>query len=183
LIGGADGLFLARVARARLKCQNLPMADPRSSFVGSMISACALLLPAASPAHGADRPVALDTGQTKGASEIIFSGYQSLPNGGGVLFVEMTERVAVEVKRAGLVIEYRMVGAHVPLKNNKNPLLLRDFDSSAISAVLVPEKARGKGKAQAVKLVVTLRSDVSPTHRMVERGRGAALEIELPPAK
>lgn len=147
-----------------------------------MISACALLLPAASPAHGADRPVEL-ANQAQGASEIIFSGYQSRPDGGGILFVEMTERVAVEVKRTGLVIEYRMVGAHVPLRNNKNPLLLRDFGSSALSAVLVPEKARGKGKAQAVKLVVTLRADVNPPHRMVERGRGAALEIELPKAK
>jgi hypothetical protein len=71
----------------------------------------------------------------------------------------------------------------VPLKNNKNPLLLRDFSSSAMSAVLIPD--RGKGRAghqtRSVRLVITLRSNVSPTHRMVARGKGAALEVELPP--
>ena len=162
------------------------MAAPRSRFIGATISACALVLitlaPSSSPAGDA-RALELAGRESEGGSEIIFSGYQSRANGGGLLFVEMTERVAVEVKRAGLVIEYRMVGARVPLKNNKNPLLLRDFGSSALTAVLVPEKARGRDKTQAVRLVLTLRTDVSPAHRMVERGRGAALEIELPPAK
>jgi hypothetical protein len=87
--------------------------------------------------------------------------------------VVRTDAVAVEVSRAGQVIEYKLVGASVPLKNNKNPLLLRDFSSSAMSAVLVPDK-------KSVRLVVTLRGAVSPSHRMVARGKGAVLEVELP---
>jgi hypothetical protein len=82
--------------------------------------------------------------------------------------------VAVEVSRNGQVIEYKLVGARVPLKNNKNPLLLGDFNSSATTARLVPDK-------KAVRLVITLRGKVSPSHRVVARGKGAALEVELPP--
>ncbi len=115
----------------------------------------------------------VDAGKVQATAEVTFSGYQSLPGGRGVLFVELTDPVAVEVTRSGQVIEYKLVGAHVPLKNNKNPLLLRDFNSSAMTAQLVADK-------KAVRLVITLRGKVSPSHRMVSRGKGAALEVELP---
>jgi hypothetical protein len=36
-------------------------------------------------------------------------------------------------------------------------------------------------KAHAVKLVITLRGNVQPTHRITARGKGAVLEVELPP--
>lgn len=116
----------------------------------------------------------VDAGKVKDSAEVTFSGYQTLPGGRGIVFVELTDPVAVEVSRNGQVIEYKLVGASVPLKNNKNPLLLRDFNSSAVSARLVPDK-------KAVRLVITLRGKVSPSHRMVGRGKGAALEVELPP--
>jgi OmpA-OmpF porin, OOP family len=117
--------------------------------------------------------VRVDAGKLSDKTEITFSGYRSLPDGRAVLFVEMTEPVAVEVSRSGQVIEYEMIGATVPLKNNKNPLLLRDFSASAVTAALVPGK-------KSVRLVITLRGAVSPSHRMVPRGKGAALEVELP---
>jgi hypothetical protein len=122
-------------------------------------------------------------------AEITFCGYRSLPGARGIIFVELSELVPVEVSRSGQVIEYRLVGASVPLKNNRNPLLLRDFDSSALSAVLVPDKpakgraakARGPKPQPSVRLVVTLRGQASPTFRMLAHGDGAALEVELPP--
>jgi hypothetical protein len=82
------------------------------------------------------------------------------------------------------------VGARVPLRNNKNPLLLQDFGVSALKAVLVTEKsahgkhAKARSKAKdsgSVKLVITMRGAAAPTFRMVAHGRGAALEVELPP--
>jgi OmpA-OmpF porin, OOP family len=117
----------------------------------------------------------VDAGKVKDSAEVTFSGYQTLPGNRGIVFVELTDPVAVEVTRNGQVIEYKLVGASVPLKNNKNPLLLRDFGAAATSAVLIPDK-------KAVRLVITLRGSgkVSPSHRMVARGHGAALEIELP---
>jgi hypothetical protein len=114
----------------------------------------------------------------KGGVEVTFTGYQSLGGGRGLVFVELSELTAVEVHKSGQMVEYKLIGARVPLRNNRNPLLLRDFSSSAITAVLVPDK-------KAVRLVITLRSAVTPTHRMVARGKGAVLEVELPapPAK
>jgi hypothetical protein len=100
------------------------------------------------------------------------------------LFVELSQAVKVEMSRAGAVVEYKLIDASVPLRNNRNPLLLRDFASSALSAVLVASP-RGKGRAKRaeapnVRLIVTLRGDVQPSHRVVNRGKGARLEIELP---
>jgi hypothetical protein len=134
----------------------------------------------------------VDAGKVKDSAEVTFSGYQTLPGDRGILFVELTDPVAVEVSRSGQVIEYKLVGATVPLKNNRNPLLLRDFSSSAVTAALVPVppvkggKGGKGGKSKAgtpgsVKLVITLRGNVAPSHRMVVRGKGAALEVELPP--
>jgi hypothetical protein len=118
-------------------------------------------------------PARVDAGKVKASAEVTFSGYQTLPGNRGVLFVELTDAVVVEMSRHGQVVEYKLVGAKVPLKNNRNPLLLGYFNSSASAARLVSDK-------KAVRLVITLRDKVSPTHRMVARGKGAALEVELP---
>jgi hypothetical protein len=164
------------------------MGDRKGRFFAAPFAAWALALGAVGSASGSalaakSAAAARDDGQ----AEITFIGYQTLPGGRGLLFVELSRAVEVEVSRAGSVIEYKLLNARVPLKNNKNPLLLRDFGASALSAVLVPsgpvKKARGAtGEERSVRLVVTLRGNASPTHRMVARGKGAALEIELPPA-
>jgi hypothetical protein len=160
------------------------MANQGSTSVGSTLAVVAAVacsfFPRAAVGQpglepGPDRATGLDSRKAPDKSEITFVGYQTLPGGRGMVFVELSDPVTVEVSRAGQVIEYKLVGATVPLKNNKNPLLLREFGSSALSAVLVPDK-------KGVRLVITLRSAVSPTHRMVARGKGATLEIELPAA-
>jgi hypothetical protein len=126
-------------------------------------------------------PAKHQAGDAKAGAEITFVGYQAQPSGAGLLFVEMTESVTVEEQRSGQRLEYRLIGAQVPLRNNTNPLLLSEFGSSAISAQLVRDKAK-RGKPPSVRLVVNLRSDIKPTHRVVQRGKGAALEIQLPAA-
>lgn len=158
------------------------MANQGSTFIGSTLAvvaaaACLISASAAAGQHSGDPATAdtLRTGREPDKTEITFLGYRSLPGGRGVVFVQLSKPVAVEVSRAGQVVEYKLVGASVPLKNNKNPLLLRDFNSSALSAVLVPDK-------KAVRLVLTLRDAVSPVHRMVASGQGALLEIDLPAA-
>lgn len=121
------------------------------------------------------------------AAEITFTGYRSVATGGGVLFVEMTKSVEVEVEHKGRRVEYRLVGARVPLRNNRNPLVLREFDANATSARLVNEKVkrgkRAKHAPEVVRLVIDLRSDAVPPHRLVQRGQGYALEIVLPAAQ
>lgn len=121
------------------------------------------------------------TAAAASGAEVTFVGYRALSDGRGLLFVDLSRSVEVEVKRAGPVIEYRLVGASVPRRNNKNPLLLRDFASSAIAAVLVADKRKGRDHAvRSVRFVVTLRDKVEPQHRVVGHGSGARLEIELP---
>lgn len=155
------------------------MAGSLRSFIGTRALAvtlgAALGVGVCAPpsALAAKRAKAAKSAKDKG-TEVTFTGYQALPDGRGMVFVELSDLVAVEVHRAGQIVEYRLLGARVPLRNNRNPLYLRDFSSSALSAVLVPDK-------NAVKLVVTLRGDVQPTHRITARGKGAVLEIELPP--
>lgn len=138
-----------------------------------LAAAACLLLPLPGTAGDARAAPKLRTGTAAAGPEITFLGYRTGPNGSGTLFVELTDTVVVEVSHAGATVAYKMMGTRVPLKNNKNPLLLRDFDSSALTAVLVPGK-------KAVSLVVTLRGKVSPQHRMVSRGKGAVLEVDLP---
>lgn len=155
-------------------------------------AACSFLPAPAAAQRGADqtssrRPPKVHTSKLGDRPEVTFTGYQSLPGGRGVVFVELSEQVAVEVSRTGQVIQYKLVGATVPLKNNRNPLLLRDFSSSALSAVLVADRpakhqrAAKSSQVPSVRLVVTLRGNVTPSYRMVARGKGAALEVELPP--
>lgn len=145
------------------------------------------LVPAAASAQGT--PPTPSSPSVSSHAEVTFTGYEALPGGRGKIFVELSEAVAVEMSHTGQIYEYRLVGARVPLRNNKNPLLLQDFNVSALKAQLVTEKAtRGKhaakqrGKQQgAVRLVVTMRGTAAPTFKVVSRGKGAALEVELPP--
>jgi hypothetical protein len=160
------------------------MADHKSRLIAAALAALALWCAPGASAWAAPKAAAT---QADDGIEITFIGYRALPGGRGLLFVELSDSLVVDVSRAGPVIEYKMRGARVPLKNNRNPLLLRDFSSSALMAVLVPskpEKGARKGKPargeQSVRLVVTLRGNVTPTHRIVMRGKSAVLEIELP---
>jgi len=139
------------------------------------VGSCGLLLAPVAPraAFAAKPAVAAD------AAEVTFLGYQSLPDGRGLIFVDLSRSVEVEVSRSGAQVEYKLVGARVPLRNNKNPLLLRDFASSALAAVLVSGAPRKK-QPSSTRLLVTLRDKVQPTYRVVSHGKGARLEIELP---
>jgi hypothetical protein len=138
------------------------------------VAACSLL-PLAASASATDGSAAdqLRAGTADTGPEITFMGYRSLPGGRGTLFVELSDTAVVEVSKSGHTVEYKLIGARVPLRNNRHPLLLRDFESSALVAVLVPGK-------KAVSLVITLRGAVPLSHRMQSRGKGAVLEVDLP---
>jgi hypothetical protein len=137
---------------------------------------------AAGPAV-ADR--ALAAPPTKGAPatggkavEITFAGFVSHDDGSSTIFVELTSSVAVDFSQKERTATYTLRGANVPLRNNRRPLLTREFDSAVMSARLVPDK-----KAKTTRLVVELREAVTPTHKMVARGQGFALEVKVPAPK
>ncbi len=110
-----------------------------------------------------------------GPAEATFAGFQPAENGGATVFVQLTDSVKVEVVQGKGEVTYVMKGATVVVRNNKNPLVATEFDSSVARVQLVPEK-------DAVRLVVRLKADVKPTHRVVRQGRGAVLEVQVPPA-
>ena len=113
-----------------------------------------------------------------GPAEVTFAGFRTLPDGRAVVYIELSGPIAVEVKKSGDTVTYTLLDTRVPNRNNQNPLLTSDFPSSIESASLVPDK-----KSKSARLVLKLRDDFQPKHRLVRRNGGAALEIDLPAAK
>ena len=110
-----------------------------------------------------------------GPAEVTFAGFRTLPDGRAVVYIELTGPIAVQAKTTGNTITYTLRDTRVPIRNNRNPLLTNDFPSSVVSAALVADK-----KDKSAHLVLVLRGDMQPKHRLVRRNGGATLEIELP---
>jgi len=125
----------------------------------------------ATPAPPAKKPV-LPFDPSKGPPVATFVGFRELGSGSVLVFVELTKEVAVEPVQKGRVLEYRMAGTKVTLRNNRNPLLASHFDSVVESAQLVPD-------GKSVKLVIKLRRDADALARVERHAQGATLKIEL----
>jgi hypothetical protein len=61
----------------------------------------------------------------------------------------------------------------VPVRNNRNPLLTIDFSSIVRRATIAQKK-------KSVELSISLKADIEPEHRLVQRGGATVLEIQLP---
>jgi hypothetical protein len=109
-----------------------------------------------------------------GPAEAFFAGYRQEAGGHATVFVELSDSVKVVVEKTKGGASYVLTGTSVALRNNQNPLLAMDFASNVRSAQLVPEK-------NVVRLRIEFRTDVTPTHRIVRKGRGATLEVDVPP--
>ncbi|HEY4159873.1 MAG TPA: AMIN domain-containing protein [Polyangiaceae bacterium] len=131
--------------------------------------------PAPAP-RAAARPVAAPPQRHAATdrAQATFSGFRSLPNGGAVVFVELSSPVSVSLERKTNTLTYTLANTTVPVRNNRNPLLTQDFASVVESARLVSDK-------KATRLVIRLNTAVEPQQRMVARGSHATLEIEFPP--
>ena len=125
-------------------------------------------------------PVAVSDGEViddrpPGPAEVTFAGFREIANGRALVEIELTGPVAVKVKKDHDRVVFELLNTKVPEKNNQNPLLTSEFPSSINSAVLSADK-----KSHSARLVMQLRSDFEPTHRLVKRGSGSALQINLP---
>lgn len=109
----------------------------------------------------------------EGPAEATFAGFRPAPNGAATVFVQLTDSVKVEAAEGPNEVSYLMKGARVVIRNNRNPLLASEFDSSVSRAQLRPEK-------DGVRLVLSLKAPVKPTYRVVRQGKGAVLEVEVP---
>jgi hypothetical protein len=100
-------------------------------------------------------------------------GFEMLGEGGSRLFVELSQNVQVEERRARGIITYVLKGAHVTVRNNENPLVTVHFNTPVTRARLVPA-------GRDVLFVVDLRADVTPTWKInPAKDSGAVLTVEF----
>jgi OOP family OmpA-OmpF porin len=130
--------------------------------------------------RGCPAPVAASDGEVDdtdppGPAEVTFAGFRETQGGRALVTIELTGPIAIKVKKDHDKLIYELLDTKIPQRNNQNPLLTSEFPSSIESAVLSADK-----KTKSARLVLKLRSDFEPKHRLVKRNGGAALVIELP---
>lgn len=97
-----------------------------------------------------------------------------LAEGGSRLFVELTQNVNVEERRARGSITYVLHGAHVAVHNNTNPLVTVHFNTPVSTARLVPV-------GHDLLFVVSLRANATPTWRVNPGKEGTSvLTVDFP---
>lgn len=106
-------------------------------------------------------------------SEASFVGLRQLSAEKMLVFVELSQEAKIETKRQGKLVEVRISGAQVSLRNNRNPLLAQHFGTAVESAQLLPV-----GK-DAVKLVVRLNAEAQVETRLERHAEGATLKVEV----
>jgi hypothetical protein len=103
-----------------------------------------------------------------------YPGFRMLKAGKSAVWVYVSRKVKVDVRRAAGRVTYVMSGAQVGIWNNTNPLVTHYFRTPLSRAWLRPEKG-------GAELVLELRENVQPTHRVVDGPRGTMiLQVELP---
>jgi hypothetical protein len=120
-------------------------------------------------------------------ADVTFAGFHVFEDGTSRLYVQLTSSVVVDANVVGKKAEYLLHGARIPNRNNKNPLFTQHFVAQVVSARLVPvgPDPKGRRKHQAkpsdVRLVVEMREDARPQHRVVRNADGSAtLVVDFP---
>jgi OmpA-OmpF porin, OOP family len=110
----------------------------------------------------------------EGPAEATFAGFRPGQGGAATVFVQLTDAVKIEVSEGQGEVTYLMKGAQVLIRNNRNPLIASEFDSAVTRAALLRDK-------DGVKLVLRLKAQVKLSHRLMRVGKGAVLEVDVPP--
>lgn len=113
----------------------------------------------------------------RGAKEgpvALFTGFRTLPDGSTRVFVDLSERVQVTKRDGEQELTYTLKGARLVSKNNENALDTKHFNTPVSRARLVP-------KDDDIELVIELRAESKPAHRVLRRdGEAAQLQIDFP---
>jgi hypothetical protein len=110
----------------------------------------------------------------KNTPDALLPGFEVQPDGSTRFFVQLTQAVPFETKKARGSITYVLKGAHVGRRNNTNPLLTGHFNTPVTSARLVPH-------GNDLWFVLELRADVAPTATMDTPAQGpVTLRIDFP---
>lgn len=101
-------------------------------------------------------------------------GFEMLGDGSSRVFVQLTQTVPVEERKAKGSLTYVLKGAHVSVHNNTNPLVTVHFNTPVSEARLRPAGAD-------LLLVIDLRAPSSPTWKLTPAKDGASiLQIDFP---
>jgi hypothetical protein len=103
-----------------------------------------------------------------------FPGFEQLPDGGSRFFVQVTQSVPVEERRAQGSVTYVLKGAHLRVHNDANPLVTVHFNTPVFRARLTPQ-------GNDLLFVLDLRSAASPTFKLTDnQDRSATLQVDFP---
>jgi hypothetical protein len=103
-----------------------------------------------------------------------YPGFRMLAGGKSSVWVYVSRKVPVDVRRAAGRVAFVLGGAQVASFNNTNPLVTHYFNTPLSRAWLRPETG-------GAELVLELRENVTPTHKVVDGPAGTMiLTIELP---
>ncbi len=101
-------------------------------------------------------------------------GFEMLPEGGSRFFVELSQTVQVEERRARGTITYVIHNAHVTIHNNTNPLVTVHFNTPASTAHLAQS-------GHDVLFIISLRAAATPTWKMNPGKEGSTvLNVDFP---
>jgi hypothetical protein len=103
-----------------------------------------------------------------------FPGFEQLPDGGSRLFVQLSQAVPVEERRAQGSVTYVLKGAHLRVHNDANALVTVHFNTPVFRARLTPQ-------GNDLLFVLELRSAVAPTFKVTEnQDKTSTLQIDFP---
>jgi hypothetical protein len=105
---------------------------------------------------------------------VAMPGFEQTADGGSRFFVQLSQQVPVEERRAAGSITYVLKGASPRVWNNTNDLVTIFFSTPVSHARLVPSGGD-------LLLVLTMRASATPTYKMADNGQnGAQLSIDFP---
>jgi hypothetical protein len=106
---------------------------------------------------------------------ITFAGFHVFEDGTSRIWVKLDRQVAVDREGPSKKrLVYVLKQSRVLLKNNKNPLITQYFPSPVSQARLVTSK-------DDTQLVIELRENTTPNHRVVTRGDGTvSFQVDFP---
>jgi hypothetical protein len=118
--------------------------------------------PAAQPKRAVVRAV------KRGGPVATLPGFEETNDGGSRLFVQLTQNVPVEERKAQGSLTYVLKGAHVNRWNNTNALVTVHFNTPVWRARLVPQ-------GNDLLFVVDLRAAATPTWKITEAADHTAM--------
>jgi hypothetical protein len=102
-----------------------------------------------------------------------FPGFEQLPDGGTRLFVQLSQSVPIEERRAQGSITYVMKGAHLRVHNDANALVTVHFNTPVFRARLAPS-------GNDLLFILEMRAAATPTFKLTDNpDHTATLQIDF----